>query len=54
MIDLNESIGVTNYRENYKNLKNEKVVYLFVYGENTQRLIGKSAVLKIGETLNFK
>jgi hypothetical protein len=54
MIKLHDFKEVGNFRDNYKNLNNEKVIYIFLYDGDVQRLVGKSPILKIGETLDFK
>jgi len=53
-MDFTDFKEVENFRESYKSLNNEKVVYIFLYEIDIHRLVGKSPILKIGETLDFK
>lgn len=52
--ELKEFKEVTNFRETYKSLPSECVIYIFIFDKPVNRLEGSSPILKIGETTNFK
>jgi hypothetical protein len=52
--ELKKFEEVKNFRETYKSLPSECVIYIFIFDSSVNRLKGSSRILKIGETTNFK
>jgi hypothetical protein len=52
--ELKEFEEVKNFREIYKSLPSDCVIYIFMFSRAVHRLQGSSPILKIGETTNFK
>jgi hypothetical protein len=50
----NGFVEITDFINRLNSLKQECGVYIFVYGEKINRLVGSSPILKIGETINFR
>lgn len=51
--NLNNFKQIESFK-NYKDLKPESGIYIFIANEPIQRLVGKSPILKIGQTSNLK